>query len=303
MPRPVIIDTDPGVDDAVAILLALAAPELAVQALIAVAGNVPLAATARNARAVVELAGRRDIPVFAGCPRPLAGVVPDAAHVHGDDGLGRLVLPPPDLPLQPQHGVTWLIKALRAAPPHSITLCALGPLTNIAVALVMAPDIAAAVGELVIMGGGTHGNITPAAEFNIHCDPQAASIVFASGLPVTLLPLDATEQAVGTAERIAPLAALGTRCGAAAATLLTLPAPGRPPVAMHDACVIAWLLAPDLFQASDAHVAVDTGSSLTSGMTVIDRHGRFGPANARVIDCVDADGLFRLLATRFANLP
>src|SRR5579864_4488466 len=303
MPRLIIIDTDPGIDDAVAILLALAAPELAVQGLVAVAGNVPLAATQRNARAVVELAGRPDIPVFAGCPLPLAGVAADAAHVHGDDGLGGLVLPPPTIPLQPQHGVAWLIDTLRAAAPHSVTLCALGPLTNIAVALVMAPDIAGAVGELVVMGGGTHGNITPAAEFNIHCDPQAAAIVFRSGLPITLVPLDVTEAVIGTAERIAPIAALGTRCGAAAATLLAPRAPGRPPVAMHDSCVIAYLLAPGLFHASDAQVAVETGSPLTLGMTVIDRHGRGEPHNARVIDRIDLDGLFRMLPTRLANLP
>ena len=307
MPRAIIIDTDPGIDDAVAILLALASPELAVHGLIAVAGNLPLPATARNACAVVELAGRSDLPVFAGCPRPLAGAAPDAAHVHGEDGLGGLALPPPRVALAAQHGVSWLIAMLRAAAPGSVALCALGPLTNIAVALVMAPDIAAAIGNLVIMGGGTHGNITPAAEFNIHCDPQAAAIVLASGLPITLVPLDATEAVIGTPERIAPIAALGTRCGAAAAALLGPRAPGRPPVAMHDACVIAYLLAPELFRTSEAQVAVETCSPLSLGMTIIDRRRRGeGPRNrrnARVVDHIDADGLFRLLAAQLRNLP
>jgi purine nucleosidase len=304
MPRAIIIDTDPGIDDAVAILLALAAPELAVRGLVAVAGNLPLPATERNARAVVELAGRSDIPVFAGCPRPLAGAAPDAAHVHGADGLGGLAPPPPTVALQAQHGVSWLIGTLRAAAPDSVTLCALGPLTNIAVTLVMAPDSAAAIAELVIMGGGTRGNITPAAEFNIHCDPQAAAIVLASGLPITLVPLDATETVVGTPKRIAPIAAIGTRCGAAAATLLGPRAPGRPPVAMHDACVIAYLLAPELFRTREAYVAVETHSPLTRGMTVIDWRGRAkGSPNARVVDHIDADGLFHLLAARLANLP
>jgi purine nucleosidase len=303
MPRPIIIDTDPGIDDAVAILLALAAPELAVQGLVAVAGNLPLPATARNARAIAELAGRPDIPVFAGCPRPLGGTPPDAAQVHGEGGLGRLVLPPPGVALREQHGVMWLIETLRGAAPGSLTLCALGPLTNIAAALVMAPEMAAGLGELVIMGGGSRGNITPAAEFNIHCDPQAAAIVFDSGLPITLVPLDATEQALGMPQHIAPLAALGTRCGAAAATLLGPPAAGRPPVAMHDSCVVAYLLAPELFHASEARVEVETRGWLTTGMTVIDRRGRGGPNNARVIDTVAVDGVFRLLAERLASLP
>ncbi|HTT80535.1 MAG TPA: nucleoside hydrolase [Stellaceae bacterium] len=301
MPRAIIIDTDPGIDDAVAILLALAAAELAVRGLVAVAGNLKLPATERNARAVVELAGRSDIPVFAGCPRPIAGTRPDAAHIHGDEGLGALALPPPTEALQAQHGVGWLIQTLRAAAPQSVTLCALGPLTNIAVALVMAPDIAAAIAELVIMGGGSHGNITPAAEFNIHCDPQAAAIVLASGRPITLVPLDATETVIGTPERIAPIAALGGRCSAAAATLLAPSGAGRSPVAMHDACVIAYLLAPGLFRLSEAHVTVETASALTLGMTIIERRRR--APNARIVDHIDVDGLFHLLAARLANLP
>jgi len=167
----------------------------------------------------------------------------------------------------------------------------------------MAPEIAAGIGELVIMGGGTRGNITPAAEFNIHCDPQAAAIVFECGLPITLVPLDVTEAVLGTPERIAPLAALGTRCGAAVAALLAPRGRDRPPVPMHDACVIAYLLAPELFHASEARVAVETRGALTAGMTVIERSGRGGrPANARVLDRVDADGLFRLLAAQVASL-
>lgn len=305
MPRPIIIDTDPGIDDAVAILLALAAaPELAVQALVAVAGNVALAVTERNARAVLELAGRPDVPVFAGCPRPLGGARVDAATVHGESGLGGLVLPPPTVKLQPEHGVSWLIETLRAAPRKSITLCALGPLTNIATALVMAPGIAQAIAELVIMGGGTRGNITAAAEFNIHCDPPAAEIVFRSGIPITLVPLDVTRQTLADPPRIAPIAALGTRCGTACATLLSPHGEAQLVEAMHDPCVIAYLLAPELFRAAPAHVAVETASPLTLGMTVIDWRRRSGqPANAQVLDQVDVDGLFRLLAERLATLP
>src|SRR5947199_5794250 len=196
MPRQLVIDTDPGTDDAVAILLALASLELEVLGLAAVAGNVALAATERNARAVCELAGRPGIPVYAGCPRPIDGRLVSAAYFHAEHGLGRLTLPEPGTPLRPEHAVAFLIETLRQAEPGTVTLCALGPLTNIAVALVMAPDIAGRIAELVLMGGASHalGNITPSAEFNIHADPQAAAIVFSSGIPITMVPLEVTHQ-------------------------------------------------------------------------------------------------------------
>jgi len=300
MPRRIIIDTDPGIDDAVAILLALASPELEVLGLVAVAGNLPLAVTERNARALLELAGQPEIPVCAGCPRPMSPAAVTAAQIHGEGGLGGLELPEPAAAAGPEHGIDFLIRILRAAEPKSVTICALGPLTNIAVALVMAPEIAAGIAELVLMGGAARvpGNITPAAEFNIHCDPQAAALVFESGVPVTMAPLDVTNALKCTAEQRAPFSALATRCGAACATLL-----GHM-VAMHDPCVIAWLVAPELFRGREAHVAVETQSPLTMGMTVADFRGRSGrPANARVLETIDADGFFRFLAERIARLP
>ena len=300
MPRRIIIDTDPGVDDAVAILLALASPELEVVGLVAVAGNLPLAVTELNARALVELAGRPDIPVFAGCPRPMSRTPVTAEHVHGDGGLGGLVLPAPAMPPRPQHGVDFLIQTLRQAAPNSVTLCALGPLTNIATALVMAPDIAAGIAEIVLMGGAARlpGNITPAAEFNIHADPDAAALVFDSGVPNTMVPLEVTAELRGPPECLSDIARLATRCGVAAARLI------GPRVAMHDPCVIAYLIAPELFQGRDANVAVETQSSLTIGMTVVDWRGRTGrPVNARVLETVDKDGFFRLLADRIGRLP
>jgi purine nucleosidase len=307
MPRPIIIDTDPGIDDAVAILLALASPELDVLGLVAVAGNVPLTATERNARSIVALAGRPDLPVYGGCPRPLGRQPLDAARSHGSGGLGDLVLPPPAAPARPQHGVFWLIETLRHAKPKSLTLCALGPLTNIATALVAAPDIAAGIAELVLMGGATHGqgNVTAAAEFNIHADPHAAAIVFDSGVPITMVPLDVTEQVRSTAERIAPIRALGTRCGAAAAELLgPRRALGKPPMPMHDPCVIAYLVAPELFGWREANVAIETQSPLAMGLTLVDWRGTGGqPPNARVIEAADADGVYQLLAERLARLP
>ncbi|TMJ77053.1 MAG: nucleoside hydrolase [Alphaproteobacteria bacterium] len=312
MPRPIIIDTDPGTDDAVAILLALAAPELDLLGLAAVAGNAPLVATERNARAVLELAGRTEVPVYAGCPRPIGGGAVTAEHAHGESGLGGLELPPPQLALQPGHGVDFLVETLRTSPPRSITVCALGPLTNVAAALIKAPDIAERIGELVVMGGASYalGNTTPCAEFNIHADPLAAAIVFGSGASITLIPLDLTHQVMSTPERMERVRALGNRCGLAAALLMSPPRArktgrGQPPAyALHDPCVIAYLLAPELFEGAETNVAVETQSPLTLGMTVIDWRGISGrPRNARVMTKIDADGFYALLTERLADLP
>jgi len=306
MPRPVIIDTDVGIDDAIALLLALASPELEVIGITAVGGNLPLTAVARNVRAILELAERPGTPVYAGCPRPIAPHRIDAAHVHGDSGLGGLLLPEPSIPLQAEHGVTYLIEALRQASSKSITICAIAPLTNIATALVMAPNITDGIAELIIMGGGTRGNITPAAEFNIHVDPLAAAIVFDSGVPITLMPLDVTSLTPSTPARVEAMRRVGTRCAVAAATLIAPPedGSGRPPIGLHDACVIAYLLEPALFHTAEANVVIETQSGLTMGMTVIDSRDRSGrPLNARVADAIDVDGLYQLLTERLSRLP
>ena len=307
MSRRIVIDTDPGTDDAVAILLALASPELEVLALTAVAGNVALAATERNARAVCELAGRADVPVYPGCPRPVDGRLVAAAHIHAEHGLGRLTLPEPKTPPRSEHGVDVLIDTLRGAEPGTVTICALGPLTNIAVALVMAPDISGRIRELVLMGGASYalGNMTPAAEFNIHADPQAAAIVFGSGVPITMVPLDLTHQVLSTPERIARVRAAAGQSCAAAALLMMPPADSRRhTVALHDPCVIAWLIAPELFEGAAVNVAIETESRLTLGMTVVDWRGVSGLApNARVLQKIDADGFYALLAERLARLP
>jgi len=301
--RRIIIDTDPGLDDAVAILLALASPELQVEAIVAVAGNGPLSSMERNARAVCELAGRTDIPVYAGCPRPLRGDAITAAYFHGESGLGTVNLPPPSMPLQPVHGVTFTIDLLKGAPTDAITWCALGPLTNVAVALVQAPDIIAGAKELVLMGGASRalGNTSAAAEFNILADPHAAAIVFDSGLPITMIPLDVTHQVRSTPERIARIRALGSPVASIVADLLE-PAPGRGPSALHDPCVIAYLLAPELFRGDRVNVAVDTQSALTLGATVVDWRGVSGrDVNATVLHTIDADGFYALLTKRLAR--
>jgi purine nucleosidase len=302
--RRVLIDTDPGIDDAVAILLALASPELSVEAVIAVAGNGPLSVTELNARAICELAGRTDIPVYAGCPRPLRGDPITAIYFHGESGLGAVELPPPSRAPRPQHGVGFTMDLLRAAKPKSITWCALGPLTNIATALVQAPDIIAGVDELIVMGGASRelGNTSPAAEFNILADPQAAAIVFDSGLPITLIPLDLTHRVRSTAPRIARIRALGSRIATVVADLLT-PSTGGEAHALHDPCVIAYALAPQLFSGSRVNVAIETQSALTLGATIVDWRGVSGrDINATVLHRVDADGVFALIEARLANL-
>jgi inosine-uridine nucleoside N-ribohydrolase len=294
--RRVIIDTDPGIDDAVAILLALGSRELAIEGIVAVAGNVPLAVTERNARAICELAGRREIGVYAGSARPISRAPITAEHFHGDEGLGALALPAPSLPLRPRHGVDFIVELLRAAPAGSVTWCALGPLTNVAMALIKAPDIVSGVRELVLMGGASRalGNITPAAEFNIHADPHAAEIVFDSGMPITMVPLDVTHQVRSTKDRIERIAAIDSPVAAAVAELLR--PTGDTPDALHDPCVIAYLLAPGLFKGGRVNVAVECESPLTLGMTVVDWRGVSGrPANADVLHTVDADGVYALL--------
>ena len=311
--RRIIIDTDPGIDDAVAILLALAAPdELDVLGLVAVAGNLPLAQTERNARRVCELAGRSDVPVYAGCARPLVRPLATAEHIHGETSRDRLLLPEPTMALRAQHGVDFLIATLEAAEPGAITLCALGPLTNIAMAFVKAPEIAGKVRELVVMGGACFelGNVTPAAEFNIHVDPHAAATVIDSGIPITMMPLDVTHQLLSTLPRLAALRALGNRCGKAVAALLTSFEENRRAEfgarakALHDPSVIAYLLRPSLYQGREVNVAIETQSPLTLGMTVVDWWRVTGrKANARVINVVDADGFYHLLTEQLARLP
>ena len=309
--RKIIIDTDPGQDDAIAILLALSSPELEVAGIVAVAGNVPLALTSVNVRKVCELAGRPDMPVYEGAVRPMLRDLVTAEYVHGKTGLDGPDLPEPRMAVQPVHGVDFIVETLRREPAGSVTLCTLGPLTNVALALVRAPDIAGRIARIVMMGGGFFegGNVTPAAEFNIYVDPHAADIVFRSGVPITMMPLDVTHKALTTRARVQRFRDGGTRPMVATAELLDFferfdeqkyGTDGGP---LHDPCVIAWLIRPDLFAGRDCHVAVETASELTMGMTVVDWWGVTGkPANAMVMRDIDADGFFDLLATRIARL-
>ncbi len=310
-PARIIIDTDPGQDDAIAILLALASPELDVAGITAVAGNVPLGLTQKNARKICELAGRTDVPVFAGASRPLLRPLVTAEEVHGKTGLDGPALPEPTMPLQDRYAVDFIVETVMDAEPGAITLCALGPLTNIALALIRTPEIAARIGEIVLMGGGyfEQGNVTPSAEFNIYVDPHAADIVFKSGVKLVVMPLDVTHKALTTRARVEAIRTIGSPVTAAAADLLDFyeryderkyGTDGGP---LHDPCVIAWLLKPELFSGRDCNVAIETGSELTMGATVVDWWGVTDrPKNAMVIRDIDADGFFALLTDRLARL-
>ncbi len=310
--RKIIIDTDPGQDDAVAILLALASPEeLEVLGVTAVAGNVPLDLTSRNARIVCELAGKPETPVFAGCDAPLERKLVTAEHVHGRTGLDGPVLPDPEMPLQDKHAVDFIIETLRAEPAGSVTLCPLGPLTNIATALQKAPDIAERIAEIVLMGGAYFevGNITPTAEFNIYVDPQAADIVFRCGAPITVMPLDVTHKALVTSARNDAFRNLGTRVGTAVAEMtdfferFDLEKYGSEGAPLHDPCVTAYLIRPEIFSGRHINVEIETTSELTMGMTVADWwRVSDRPANATFMGDLDADAFFSLLTERLARL-
>jgi purine nucleosidase len=307
--RKIIIDTDPGQDDAAAIMLALASPELEVLAITAVAGNVPLALTERNARILCELAGRPNMPVYSGADRPLERALVTAEHVHGKTGLDGPDLAEPTMPLAEGHAVDFIVETVMAHEEKTVTLCALGPLTNLALALRKEPAIAGRLREIVFMGGGFFegGNITPAAEFNIYVDPHAASEVLASGVPIVMMPLDVTHKVLTTRKRTDAIAALGSR---AATVLVEMFAYferfdeakyGSDGAPLHDPTVIAYLLRPELFGGRRCNVEVETGSDLTMGMTVVDWwHVTDRPRNVSVMRDVDADGFFALLTERLA---
>ena len=311
-PRKIIIDTDPGQDDAVAILLALASPEeIEVLGITTVAGNVPLELTTKNARIVCELAGKPDTRVFAGCDRPLGRDLVTAEHVHGKTGLDGPTLPEPTMPLQDRHAVDFIIDTLREEPEGSVTLCPLGPLTNIATALDRAPDIAPRIKEIVLMGGAYFevGNITPAAEFNIYVDPEAAKQVFGCGAPITVMPLDVTHKALVTKPRNDAFRALGTPAGIAVAEMTDFferfdrEKYGSEGAPLHDPCVTAYLIKPELFSGRHINVEIETTSELTLGMTVADWWGVSGrPPNATFMGDLDADGFFALLTERIGRL-
>jgi purine nucleosidase len=310
--RNLIIDTDPGADDVVALLLALASPdELNVMAITTVAGNVRIDKTSRNARLAREWAGREDVPVYAGAGKPLVRAPIYAENIHGKEGLPGVEVHEPKLGLANGSAVGYLIETLSKAEPHSITIAMLGPQTNLALALIQAPDITQGIKEVVVMGGAhfNGGNITPVAEFNIYADPDAAKVVLASGVKMTYVPLDVTHKIITSEQRLQQIDALNNHAGKLVgnilneyvkADMLRYDLPGGP---VHDASVIAWLLKPELFVGKSINLAIDNREGLTFGQTVADWYDTLGQnKNVFWIENGDAQGFFDLLTQRLARL-
>ncbi|HDO1310057.1 pyrimidine-specific ribonucleoside hydrolase RihA [Aeromonas veronii] len=306
MAQPVILDCDPGHDDAIALILALASPELKVLAVTTSAGNQTPDKTLNNALRILTLLGRDDIPVAAGAPKPLARELIIADNVHGESGLDGPKLPDPAFAPQRMTGIELMAKCLRES-PQPVTLVPTGPLTNIALLLAAHPELKPKIARIVLMGGTAGaGNWTPAAEFNIYVDPEAADMVFKSGIPITMCGLDVTHEAQVMDEDIERVRAITNPVAQCVAGLLDFfmiyhrdPKWGFAGAPLHDPCTIAWLLAPELFHGVECRVDIETRGEHTVGMTVVDRYGLTGkPANALVLLGLDRPGFIDLLVTR-----
>lgn len=307
-----IIDCDPGVDDAIALFLAFAAPErLHILGITTVAGNVSAALTARNARILRQIAGREDVPVIAGCTRPMVRAPVEAGHFHGESGLGDLDVFEPTAPMEPGHAVDFIIRTVMEQPVGCVSLAVTGPMTNLAMAIVREPAIIERLGPVVAMGGARSGggNITASAEYNIYADPHAAQVVAGSGCALVMMGLDVTHQVRATPQRIARLEGLGTDTAKASVDLLRFCARmerthgggGDPP--QHDPCTIAYLLDPGLFVTVPCHLEIETASPLTQGHTAVEFRLRDRPTSVRWATWADADGVFDLLADHLGRGP
>jgi purine nucleosidase len=308
---PIIIDCDPGQDDAISLLLAMSSPRaLEILGITTVAGNVPLDRTTRNARLMCDIAGRTGISVCSGCAKPLQRRLITAEKVHGKTGIDGITIVEPQTPLGELHAVDFIIETLHDAENASVTLVLMGPLTNIATAIEKDRTILGSVAEVVLMGGAMRegGNASPSAEFNILVDPHAAAIVFGSGVPITVMGLDVTHQVLSSVERRDRLRTIDNDAGRAAAAMLDFynrfdsvkyGSNGAP---LHDPCTVAYLLQPDLFKTKECNVSVETESELTMGHTAVDFwHVTDKPQNVKWAYDVDADGFYELLTERLGR--
>lgn len=309
MPRPIIIDCDPGLDDAIALAMALSSAELDVKAITTSAGNQTPEKTLHNALGLLTLMKREDIPVAAGAAAPLMRELVIADYVHGKTGMGNTHLPTPTLKPVGQSAVELIASLLRSS-PEPITLVVTGPMTNIALLLAQHPELKGNIERIVFMGGGMNaGNTTPVAEFNIFVDPEAAEMVLKSGVPLTMAGLNVTHQALVLPQDIERIRQIDNPVAQAVAEMLDFYLPlylshprGLPGAAMHDPCTIAWLLAPQLFSSIERWVGVETKGEYTQGMTVVDLFQQTGkPANVEVLTAVDREGFIDLLAERVAR--
>lgn len=309
MARKIILDCDPGHDDAMAILLAAGSPQVELVGITTVAGNQTLDKTTRNARLVCTVAGITNVPICAGCSGPLVRPLVTAAHVHGESGLDGPKFPEPTVGIAEEHAVDFIVRTVMES-DGDITLVPVGPLTNIAMALRREPRIAEKVQEVVLMGGSTaRGNHTPAAEFNIVVDPEAAAAVFSAPWPVTMVGLNLTHQAGATPEVVERIRSLGTPLAQTVVELVAFfrstyrVAEGRPDPPIHDACAVARVARPELVQVEQAFVVVETKGEWTDGMTVTDLYGRLGrPPNAQVATVLDREGFWDAMVEAIAAL-
>ncbi len=303
--KQIILDCDPGQDDAVAMALAMAATdEIEILGITAVAGNVPLNLTQRNARLMCDICQRTDMIVYAGAEKPMAHTLVTAEHVHGKSGLDGIDIVEPITPLQEKHGVDYIIETCLSAADNSITLVPTGPLTNIGLAIHQESNILPKIKEIVLMGGALRegGNITPSAEFNIYVDPEAAQIVLRCGRPIVMMSLDVTHQVLTTRNRVDAIRNLDSTVGKPIASLIEFyerydeekyHLDGAP---LHDPCTIAYLIKPDLFSLKEVNVEVETGGKFTRGATVVDYWDVTGRLpNVQWAHTVDANGFFELL--------
>jgi len=307
----IILDCDPGQDDAVSLLLAMSSPDdLEILGITAVAGNVPLALTEKNARLMCDIGGRGDIPVYAGCSKPMVRDLITAERVHGKTGIDGVDISEPAHPLQEQHAVDFIVDTLRSSDDNTITLVPSGPLTNIGTAFTKAPDVVEKVKEIVLMGGAMResGNCSPSAEFNMLVDPHAADIVFKCGRPITQIGLDASHQVLSTRERIDRIKKINNAPARATAGMIDFfnrhdmakyNFEGAP---LHDPCTVAYLLSPEIFEGKICNVSIETESELTMGHTAVDFwHVTDRPRNTNWIYAVDADAFYELLTSRLGR--
>ena len=308
-PTRIIIDTDPGIDDALAILLALASPEIKLEALTTTQGNVTLEKATRNALSVLELTHASHIPVASGSVLPLVQPLRASAHVHGESGIGNSRLPGPQTKPRPGHAVDYLIERVLAE-PKDICIFPIGPLTNIAMAIRKEPEFAKAVKELVIMGGAIleHGNMTPLAEFNIYVDPHAAHIVFHAGIPITLIPLDVTHKCLlkqGHLDRLRKIDSPISRFirDAVEAYLEASFALGYEGSALHDPLTLATVIAPELLTLKEYYVDVDISGGVSMGKTFADiQNVTKKPVNMKVAMNVSGEEFVELFLQRMEDL-
>ena len=307
-PTPIIIDTDPGHDDALALLLAFQSPELRVLGVTSVAGNQTLDKTTLNARRILTIGRIRDVPIAAGMARPLVRELHTAPNIHGESGLDGYDFAPPEVDVVPEHAVDLIVRTVNQS-SEPITLVPVGPLTNIALAFLRAPEITKNIARIVLMGGAVDlGNVTPSAEFNIYVDPEAAQIVFDAGVPITMVGLDVTRRARLHADERERIRGFGSEVGTMIDALMDFytstearrdPSEGPP---IHDALAVAAVIRPELLETRHVNVVVETTGIYTAGRTVCDLRGTTGrAANADVALGVDRAGFMKLLLDRLAQ--